>query len=419
MTLKPGTKIAADLPMKIVRVVTRMNIGGPARHVAILTNELDPAQFRTCLVMGTADPGEGELSGLVEGRHARVIRLPGLRRSLRPWQDLLTLVRLLKIVWRERPQVLHTHMAKAGVLGRVAAWAYNHLGPGRAPGRRVTVLHTFHGHVLEGYFSPASNRFFIGVERRLARISDRLIAVSPAVRHELLALGIGREAQWRVVPLGLHLEAFAALALPVPGETVRFGLVGRLVPIKDPELFVEGLRRAWAQRPSASEGVVVGDGPLRGAVEAQIAAQGLADVVRCIGWQHELPAVYAGLDVVCVTSRNEGTPVALIEAMAAGRAVIGTAVGGVPDLLEDAPGPIPSGGVRVTGRGVLVNAGDADGVAGAMLLLASDPALRERLGRAARAHVLERYSHERLVRDLAGLYRELLGDDGSAPRCMV
>ena len=141
-------------------------------------------------------------------------------------------------------------------------------------------------------------------------------------------------------------------------------------------------------------------------------------MVRCIGWQHELPAVYAGLDIVCVTSRNEGTPVALIEAMAAGRAVIGTAVGGVPDLLEDAPGPIPNGGTRITDRGVLVNAGDADGVAGAMVLLASDPALRERLGRAARAHVLERYSHERLVRDLARLYQELL-DDGSSPRGMV
>ena len=402
--------------IRIVRIITRLNIGGPTIQAAVLSTQLDPRRFSTCLVVGASEAGEGDAGEAVQRQGARIIRLASLRRAIHPWADVVTLGRLLRLLWRERPQIIHTHMAKAGTLGRLAAWLYNTCGPGRAPGARAVVIHTFHGHVLDGYFAPWMARIFLAIERWMGRHTDCLVAVSRTIRDALLAKGIGRAGQWRVVPLGLDLSALAQLAPPPSmsggASTVRYGLTGRLVPIKNPGLFLEALAQTIREQPTNRiTGLVVGDGPLRGELEAQARRLGLSNAVQFTGWRHDLPDVYAGVDVACLTSWNEGTPVALIEAMAAARPVVATAVGGVGDLLEEAgqaPAPIAPGAFRRTDRGLLVNPGDAGGFAAALQAVAADGELCRELGRAGRAFVLERFTQHRLVRDITTLYEALL-----------
>ena len=398
-------------PMRIVRVLTRLNIGGPSIHAALLSNRLDPARFRTALVVGTPEKEEGDRTSWVIGGAAQVVQLKGLRRPLRPWRDLVAFVRIAAIVWRERPRILHTHMAKAGFLGRAAGLTYNRLGPGRRPGQRVLLVHTFHGHVLEGYFPGWLSRAFCWIERWLARRTDCLIAVSPAIRDELLKLGIGTPEKWRVIPLGLDLSLLEGLGPPAGRPPLMCGLVGRLVPIKNPSLFLEGVARLPRRGPSRTvRGVVIGDGPLRGELERSARLLGLNGDVSFTGWKDDLPACYRELDVVCLTSWNEGTPVALIEAMAAARPVVATDVGGVRDLLgppPSAPGEVPEGRFIEAERGLLVRPGDAAGLSAALERLTADPALRRKLGERGRAHVRVKFGHERLLRDISKLYENL------------
>jgi len=301
---------------------------------------------------------------------------------------------LTRLVRGRRPDVVHTHMAKAGAIGRLAAHR------AEVP----VIVHTFHGHVLDGYFSRPVARAFIATERRLARWSSALVAVSPAVRDELLDLGIGRTDQWRVIPLGLELDplldagvdrasARSSLGLPVDGAVV--GIVGRLVPIKDHATFIAAAAKVAAEREDVRF-AIVGDGELRTDLERTSRAA-LGDRVVFTGWVHDLPRLYAALDVVALTSRNEGTPVALIEAAAAGRPVVATRVGGVADVVRD--------GVT----GALVDAGDAAGIARELLKVLADAGLARARGDAARAHVRDRFSAERLEDDIVALYEELLG----------
>ena len=399
--------------MKIVRIMTRMNIGGPAVHATALSTRLDPGRFSTCLVVGSPEAGEGDLSGFVQGPGVRVVRIRALRKALDPWGDLWTLIRLIGVLNREHPAIIHTHMAKAGALGRVAGMVYNRFGHGRRPGKRAKLIHTFHGHVLEGYFSLWLSRLFVRIERWLARRTDCLIAVSRTIRDDLLQKGIGSPSQWRVIPLGLDLSLLGRLPPANGSPAVRVGMVGRLVPVKNPALLLHALHRL-SGRPHAIpvRGIIVGDGPLRERLEREAARLGLDALVQFTGWRRDVPAVYAEMDVACLTSWHEGTPVSLIEAMAAGRAVVATDVGGVRDLLGDPgelPRVIPHGRFHVARRGLLVRAGDADGLAAALEALASDAALRQTLSQTARPHALRAFTMERLLQDIATLYAVLAG----------
>ena len=401
--------------MKIVRVITRLNIGGPARQAVLLTARLNRSGVPSVLIAGQPESGEGDFGVVADAQHVSRVSIRELRRSLHPWRDAIALMKLCRLLWRERPTIIHTHMAKAGTLGRLAGLIYNRVGPGRRRGARALLIHTFHGHVLEGYFSSWLARVFLRIERWLAARTDCLIAVSPAIRDELLKKGIGRPEQWRVVLLGLDLSALAGLPVPTDVAPMRIGLIGRLVPIKNPSLFVSAfdqLRRRTSPMPV--EGRVVGDGPLRPSLEQEAKRLGLEPLIQFTGWQHDLRAVYQQLEATCLTSWNEGTPVAMIEAMAAGRAVVATDVGGVRNVLEDAeqPLPIPRGGFRATERGLLVRPGDSDGLAAALTALAEDSTLRTRLGAAARAYVVQRFSEERLCRDITALYASLITSEG-------
>jgi glycosyltransferase involved in cell wall biosynthesis len=372
----------------VLRVITRLNIGGPARHVGYLTRALPAHWFRTALVSGSETPGEGRIEPGVP-----YTTIPELQREVSPVRDVIALRRLRAIVRRSQPAIVHTHLAKAGLLGRVAA------GSGPSPIR----IHTFHGHVLDGYFGMAASTTFLGIERALAHRCSALIAVSEAVRDELYDLGIGRADQWHVVPVGLELNhllgdppardrARAVLGLPASGSVV--GIVGRLVPIKDHETFIAMAALVGQASPDVTF-AIIGDGERRRALEVAV-PPALRDRIVFTGWQTDLASVYAALDVVVLTSLNEGTPVALIEAAAAGRPVVATDVGGVRDV------------VRHGETGALVPAGNAAATSMEVLRIVRDEALAREWGMAGRRWVRSRFAANRLASDTARLYRELL-----------
>jgi glycosyltransferase involved in cell wall biosynthesis len=372
---------------------SRLNIGGPSVHVILLTAGLREKGYDTRLIIGRESPSEGNLLDMAQRMGIQVEQLAGLGRDIRPFSDLATLWHLYRTIRAWRPAIVHTHTAKAGVVGRLAAWLAG------VP----IIVHTYHGHVLRGYFGPVKTAFFRWLETALGRVTDVAITVSAALRDDLAGMGVAPREKIRVIPLGLDLARFAGdhprgllrAACGVAEHEILVGVVGRLVPIKDVRCFLDA---AAALRPSGGSVrfAVVGDGELRAELEQHAAQLGLASRVRFAGWRKDLEAVYADLDVVVNSSRNEGTPVALIEAMAAGCPVVATAVGGTSDLL--------GGGAR----GLLVPAGDPAALARAIERTLEDGEETARRTSAARDYVLAHHSADRLLRDIDALYRELL-----------
>ena len=375
----------------VLRVITRLNVGGPARQALLLTREL-AADFPTTLAAGKPSLVEGEMSDPA----VPVRRLP-LVRQPRPGADVQAVAAVRRLLAETGARILHTHMAKAGTVGRLAALT----SPAAAAANRPRTVHTFHGHVLDGYFRPSVARVFVETERRLARRTDVLIAVSAEIRDELLALGVGRADQYQVIPLGLDLSSYLKVDGPsgalrsrlgVPGDCALIGAVGRLVPVKDLETLLE----AVARLPEVHL-ALIGDGESRPALEALATVLGLGRRVHFTGWVSDVAAAVSDLDVVVLTSRTEGTPASLIEAGACGRPVVATRVGGVPLVVQD--------GVT----GLLAAPGRPDEVAARVQRLLADPALGRSMGAAARAHVRTRFGQERLVDDVRQLYTDLLG----------
>ncbi|MGA3220529.1 MAG: glycosyltransferase [Acidimicrobiales bacterium] len=376
----------------MLRLITRMNIGGPARQAILLTKGL-AAEFPTVLVAGRPGPSEGELVDF----EVPVVRVP-LVRPVRPTTDLSCFFAVRKLIRESRPCLVHTHMAKAGTVGRLAALSSFDRG------RRPRLVHTFHGHVLQGYFSGSQQRAFLELERVLAKRTDVLIAVSPEVRDELLDLGVGRPEQYRVIPLGFDLEPLLEVggpgaptgrlrsALGLPSDVPLAGTVGRLVPIKDHAT----LFSAVAKVPGLHL-AVLGDGELRSALDGLAVELGIAGRVHFTGWWMDVPTALADLDVVVLSSINEGTPVALIEALAAGRPVVATDVGGVRHVVQDAE------------TGWLCRAGDADGLSLLLGRVLAQPHVAQLMAQEGRRRVVERFGSGRLLADHRALYGELLG----------
>ena len=320
--------------------------------------------------------------------------------SLGP-REVKALVRLYRLLRRERPHIVDTHTTKAGFVGRLAAWL------ARVP----VAVHTFHGHLLHGYYSPRKAQLLRRMERLLARLTDCLIAVSEQVKQDLVTYGVAAAEKILVVPLGVELEPFLAGAQRrgafrrewhlQEGERL-VGIVGRLFPIKNHRLFLDAAA-LLARQEGAARFVIVGDGALRAEMEHYARALAIADRVIFTGWRRDLPRIYADLDVLAVTSHNEGTPVSAIEAMAAGCPVVATRVGGLPDLIRDGE------------TGYLVPPGDAQAVSAAMLRLLRGPELARQMGQAARGLVQERFAVQRLVCDMERLYPELVGKSGWTP----
>jgi glycosyltransferase involved in cell wall biosynthesis len=385
-------------PIRVLRVIARLNVGGPALHVSYLSRELDRIGYETTLVAGRIGGSEGSMEYIADELGVEPLYVPELQREISPIADAIASRRLLKIIRDIRPDVLHTHTAKAGAVGRMAALM-------AGPARPRVVVHTFHGHVLRGYFSPAKTEAFRQLERWLARGSDALIAVSPEVRDDLVSLGVAPAGKIAVVRLGLDFDARLATPpdarrrlrgeLGVDGDAFVIAWLGRMTEIKRADDLLRAFARMREHRDDAVL-LMVGDGPLRGELETLARELGIAESTRFTGFRGDVGSIYAAADVVALTSANEGTPVSVIEAQAAGLPVVSTDVGGVRDVVSDGE------------SGFVVERGDVAGVSDRLERLALDPALRERMGVVGHGRATARYGVPRLVSDIDTLYRELL-----------
>jgi glycosyltransferase involved in cell wall biosynthesis len=411
--------------MKVVRIIARLNVGGPARHVAWLEAGLRGAGVESVLVAGTVPPGEDDMSYFAASLGVTPRIIPEMSREISP-KDALTVWKLYRLLRRERPDVVHTHTAKAGTVGRVAGLLYRWLTPSALWGRprRCGFVHTYHGHIFHSYYGRWKTRLFLNIERALARLAtDRIVAISPQQFREIHEqFGVGRREQFAVIPLGLDTGVFAHGAQRraalrrewgVGDDQVLVGIVGRLTEIKNHRLFIEAasvFKRKHASGVGRVSFVVIGDGHLREELEIYAQALGLGDEVRFAGLRDDPENFYPAMDVIALTSRNEGTPLTLIEAMANARPPVATGVGGVVDLLggvDESELRRPHGW-QICERGIQVRAGDAESFAEALAYLAGNPELRGRMGERGREFVERHYSVGRLVGDVLRLYEELL-----------
>jgi glycosyltransferase involved in cell wall biosynthesis len=369
-----------------MRVIARMNVGGPALQVTGLTERLDAERFDHRVLVGSVGDDEEDYLDL-RAPHLPVTRVPGLGRSPRIDGDVRAFASLVREMRSFRPDIVHTHTAKAGVLGRLAAEV------ARVPAR----VHTFHGHLLHGYFSPTVTRGVVAVERALASRTTRLVAVGAQVRDDLLAARIGRPSQYVVVPPGIALPpapprdaARRALGLPVGEPVVVF--VARLTSVKRPDRFIAMARLVAAAHPD-THFVVAGEGALL--AEMRRDATPLGDRAHFLGWRSDVEVLYAAADVVVLTSDNEGMPVSLIEAASVGRPAVTTAVGSAAEVVLD-------------GETGYVTDAEPSSLAAAVGRLLDDEGLRERMGTAAGLHAQRRFSQQRLVDDTAALYESIV-----------
>lgn len=390
---------------RIVRIIARLNVGGPAKHVVWLTTGLQDANYRSLLVTGTVPAGEEDMSYFAEDAGVTPIYIPEMSREI-SFNDAVTVWKLFRLFLRERPDIVHTHTAKAGFVGRVAGFFYRWLTPGTLVGkpRACKFVHTYHGHVFHSYYGRTRTKVFLAIERLLARlITDRLIVVSAQQGAEIgNDFRVGRTGQIKVIPLGLDLQVFADHAsrrarfrreLGIDDETVLVGIVGRLTEIKNHQMFLNSAARVKGQHHMRF--VIIGDGSLRQPLEQHARSLGLEADVIFAGGRKDPEYFYPALDIVALTSLNEGTPLTLIEAMANARPVVATAVGGVVDLLAD-------------DRGICVPRGDEEAFAAALSRLAADRQLQKELGARGLEFVERVYPKERLVEDIKRLYGELM-----------
>lgn len=406
--------------IKVLRIIARLNIGGPAIHTVLLTEGLNKDKFDSLLVCGTIAKDEGDMLYYAQAKNVAPYVIPELRRELNPLNDLIAFLRICKLIAQEKPDIIHTHTAKAGTLGRLAGIFYNLLA-----GKRIKLIHTFHGHVFEGYFGRFKTRLFIFIERFLAYFSSKVITVSSAVKEELVSWGISGSDKIKVIPLGLELDRFLELPLsrlPIQGirdpdssgkETgccLNIGIVGRLVPIKNHRLFLESAAEVIQDNPELDlRFKIIGDGELRAELEEFVRKLNLSSAVEFSGWQKDLPAVYADLDIVCLTSINEGTPVSLIEAMASGKTVVATDAGGVKDLVGARFDGAEDGLGFIAGeRGIITKVPDVDSFSGALNFALRNEVTSKKMSAAGREFVREKFAKERLIKDIERLYEQVI-----------
>ena len=412
--------------MKIIRIIARLNVGGPAKHVVWLTKGLQSAECETLLVAGTVPEGEDDMSYFAAEQNVSPFFVPSMSREV-SLKDALTVWKLYRLFVRQRPDIVHTHTAKAGTVGRFAGFLYRWLTPATLLGRpRVCrFVHTYHGHIFHSYYGALKTKIFLTVEKLLAwLVTDRIVVISEQQRHEIHEqFRVGRASQFAVIPLGLDTHVFADWEkkrhrlrgeLQAPASEILIGIVGRLTEIKNHDLFLRMASRYKDKQVGGKDSrqvrfVVIGDGHLRATLEQQAQALGLAEDVVFTGSRQDPEYFYPALDIVALTSRNEGTPLTLIEAMLNARPVISTAVGGVVDLLGEIVEPETAAQpYAVCQRGLSVRPDSDTGLAEGLARLIADVELRQTLGRQASEFVARNYSKDRLLEDLSRLYQELL-----------
>jgi glycosyltransferase involved in cell wall biosynthesis len=381
--------------IRVLRIIARLNVGGPAIHTILLTKLLSPERFASMLVTGMVSPSEGDMRYLAEEKGIAPYIIPELGREIRWRDDLTALWKLYRLMHTLRPTIVHTHTAKAGMLGRLAA---------KLAGVPI-IVHTFHGHVFHSYFSPAKTRVFLQIERTLGAFSDAIITVSPKQRTEILDYRIGHPDKVQAIGLGLELDQFVHCEcvrgtlrqeLQVDAATPLIGIVARLVPVKGHTYFLEAAQHVLKTFPHARF-LVIGDGELRDNLEQYANNLSIRSQIFFLGFRRDLLEIYADLDVVMLSSLNEGLPVTLIEAMSAGKPVVSANVGGVSDLVQHEQ------------SGFLVPPKDSKRLAeGIIQMLSLSKDERVKMGMYGRNSVYPKYHITTLVKNIETLYERLL-----------
>ena len=390
---------------RVLRIINRLNLGGPTYNVALLTKHLQP-DYETVLVAGQKEVSEAGSEFIVKRKGIRPVYVPNMHRSINPAKDYAAYRYIKNLILQHKPHIVHTHAAKAGALGRLAA---------RECGVPVLV-HTFHGHVFHSYFNPLKTRFFLEAERALAKISNRIVAISDRQKKELAEVyKVCHPDKIATIPLGFDLERFETDLVDkridfrhkykIADDEIAIGIVGRLVPIKNHDLFLNALKNVLQKTNRKVRAFIVGDGEERQRLE-QLARQLNLDfcahpeqkraMLTFTSWIKEADEVYAGLDIVALSSLNEGTPVSLIEAQTAGKPIVSANVGGVADT------------VLPNQSALLTPSGDVEGFADALVKLIENETLRHEMGLLGNAHAKGNYHFTRLVGDVAQLYDEML-----------
>lgn len=386
-----------------------------------LIHELSARGYEADLVCGKVTPGEGDMGYLTGQYGIDALMIDEMGREISPFRDVRALLKLIRIIRERKPHIIHTHTAKAGFLGRLAGMIVNVAAPGH---RRIRMVHTFHGHTFHSYFGPLKTRAFIIIERALSRFTDRIVVLSRQQRTDICRnYRIAHRRKVTVIPLGFDLSPFSDIgacrsASPsrcqAAGDSrgranhLRVGIIGRLTPVKNHQLLLQAARTLKERgRIHRFRFVIVGDGELRDRLEEAVDSAGLGDAIAFAGWQRNMARIYASLDAVVLTSDNEGTPVTLIEAMAAGKPVLSTSVGGVPDLLGGVRRTIRKG-VRLADRGILVERRNPVALCGGLLYLSEHPEASGAMADRGKVYVRKAFSMERCVDDITALYEALV-----------
>jgi glycosyltransferase involved in cell wall biosynthesis len=393
---------------KILRILNRFNVGGPTHNATYLTKHLSP-EYETKLIGGKKLKSEATFEYLLKENEVDFTIIENMNRSMHPLKDLKAFIEIRKIMKEYQPDIVHTHASKSGALGRLAAISL------KVP----IIIHTFHGHVFHSYFGKFKTLFYILIERFLAKKSSAIIAISHLQKNELTKVfNICPEKKMCVIPLGFDLEKFQIdyenqrlifrEEFKINDDDICIGIVGRLTSIKNHDFFIRAIKDVLAKTDHSLKVFIIGDG------EEKSNLMNLSDnlnlaysansenkdnaLIYFTSWRSDMPSVYAGLDIVALTSLNEGTPVTLIEAQASNKPIVSTDVGGVRDILEE--------GVT----GLLSPSKDLDSFVNNLILLIENRDLRNSMGASGYSNVFKKFGYIRLVNDVKSLYGKLINE---------
>ncbi|MGZ8551104.1 MAG: glycosyltransferase [Chitinophagaceae bacterium] len=391
---------------RVLRILNRLAIGGPLLNASYLTKYMAP-EFETMLVVGEKEGHEKDASFVTDELGIQPVFIPEMGRSINPLKDFIAYKKMKKLIADFKPDIVHSHAAKPGAIGRMAARAMN------VP----VIVHTYHGHVFHSYFHPVKTKLFINIERKLGKKTDAIVAISQQQKNELAYdFKIAPANKFRVIPLGLDLDKFQInreekrkifrSSFGVKENEIVLTITGRLVPVKNHVLFLEGIKHLLLNSGQKIRAFIVGDGETRPLLEEKARQLGIGfstenDAIHdqplvFTSWRRDIDHINAGSDIIVLTSFNEGTPVSLIEAQSACKPVVSTRVGGIEDVVKE------------NETGLLSDINDTVMFCNNLLRMTEDKELRCKFGKAGEQYVTTRFSYRRLVTDMAALYNELL-----------
>lgn len=397
---------------RILRIHNRLIVGGPTPIILNLTKFLEP-DFETLLVAGEKEDHEQDATSLAGSLGIKTILIPEMGRSVNLIKDFNAYRKLKMIIREYNPDIVHTHAAKPGAIGRMAA----------ITSKVPVIVHTYHGHIFHSYFNKFKTNLFLNIERLMAKRTDKIIAITQKQKNELVSVfRVAEASKFEMIEEGFDLSKFNTdennkrqrfrNEFSLDEDTIAIGIIGRLVPVKNHKLFLEGLAYVLNKTKKKVKAFIIGDGETRSEVEQLAHILNISfnavgekpDENRSLtftSWRTDIDVINAGLDIICLSSLNEGAPVSLIEAQAAGKPIVATKVGGVEDIVIEGE------------TALLSEIDDKDRFFSNLLLLVEDESLRKKMSEKGNEFVMERFSVQRLANDFRKLYYELLEHKGN------